>query len=182
MPSTIPTLQPGNLDPLYHGQGLVIACETRPTHLRRRAPVEASLLRFAFDRRTGAVLGLLQAFSDRIDPGFHTRLDLRRLRGVLQGVELVVAHGARLEAESIVPLVPALGALPWVCSARGLPWKAFGHAEASLEGLASHHGVPWPHPPSAETEARALLELIGRPSALGPTYLGLLLSEQAWAA
>lgn len=182
MPPTTPTLQPGNLDPLYHGQGLVVACETCPTNLRRCAVLEAACLRFAFDRRTGAVLGLLQAFSDRIDPGFHTRLDLRRLRGVLQGVEFVVAHGARLEAESLVPLVPALAALPWLCTARGLPWRAFGHAETSLQGLASHHGIAWPQPPSAEAEARALLELIGRPSPLGPTYLGLLLSEQAWAA
>lgn len=201
MKPTLKALKPGNLDPLHHGIGLVVDCETTGGSPEKHGVVELALIQFAFQRTSGQILGTLRNFEALVDPGpgprnpiamrIHgipeaefrgRRLDLRKVRSVRQGVEFVVAHNARFDASFLTPLIPSLLDLPWLCSLHDIPWREFGFESRALSHLTQVHGVAQEVAHRAGSDARATLELLSRPSPAGPTYLGLLLAGGARAA
>ncbi len=178
MPTPLQTTKPGNLDPIHHGLGLVVDCETCRLLPRKHGRVAVALAQFAFHRASGQILGTLTQVEAEIEPDLYHRFDLRKFIAVLRGVEFVISTDPRQDSTFLTPLIPGLATLPWISLLRDIPWTAFGHYQPSLPRLLEFHGIASDEAPIPANEVRATLELLGRPSPHGPTYLELLLQGQ----
>jgi DNA polymerase-3 subunit epsilon len=187
----------GELIPAFHDVVLLADCETSGPDADRHVAVEIALLKVVFDRRkqkTCKLLGVLDGYIGLQDPGPHpvNRISMRihgippeLLAGaalnqedmdrVLVGATAVVAHNVSFDRRFMTKAVPGLLGLSWVCSYRGIAWKALGQESANLKALAKTYGLPIPNH-RAWGDALALYHLLNQVLPDGETVLSQLIS------
>jgi len=147
-------LDPTSLHPTIHGLGIVLAVE----------PGGIGLVLVAYSRSTGVLGGVLQTYYSSQDSLVES------LRSMLLEGDWILAHGARVAREGIVPLIPEVERRPWVCS------QGILEASSQIQELGS---VLWnegfskdPLVPGALGLALGLVQVLGKGD---PTRLALAL-------
>ena len=170
-------------DPLPGGavsQAVVIDTETTGTDLAEDRVIELALVKFEYDRESGAVGRVLEVYDGLEDPGrpippestaIHhitdamvagKRLDEAAIERLLDGVGVVIAHMASFDRPFVERRLPGFASLPWACSLQEVPWDALGLGGRKLEYLAYRYGFFY-EGHRAEIDCRALLEVLRRP-------------------
>ncbi|MBO2521417.1 MAG: hypothetical protein CW345_06400 [Firmicutes bacterium] len=121
--------------------------------------VEFAIVLFAFDPATGAIAGVVDHYVGLRDPGrpippaataVHgirdadvrgRRLDLHRIRSLIDRAEFLVAHNARFDRGFVERLLPEVRGKRWHCSMNGVPWKQLGFRSKGLQNLLADHRI-----------------------------------------
>ena len=161
-------------------QAVVLDTETTGMDAEKDKVIELGLVKFEYDRESGAVGRVLAVYDGLEDPGrpippestavhhitdemvVGQRLDEAAIERMLDGVGVVIAHNAGFDRPFVEQRLPSFAALPWACSLRDVPWDALGLGGAKLEYLAYRYGFFF-EGHRAEIDCRALLEVLRRP-------------------
>jgi DNA polymerase III subunit epsilon len=161
-------------------QAVVLDTETTGMDSDNDKVIELGLVKFEYDRNTGAVGRVLGVYDGLEDPGrpipaestavHHItdemvagkRLDEGAIERILDGVGVVIAHNAGFDRPFVERRLPSFASVPWACSIRDVPWDALGLGGTKLEYLAYRYGFFF-EGHRAEIDCRALLEVLRRP-------------------
>lgn len=120
--------------------------------------IELGMVSIAFDRETGAVLGVLDTFAQLEDPGMPIppeatkvnhitdemvrgkRIDDDEAVRFLANAELVIAHNSEFDRPKAEARLPFFKELPWACSWRQVDWDAEGISSGKLDYIAYRKG------------------------------------------
>lgn len=159
---------------------VVLDTETTGMDSDKDKVIELALVKFEYDRDSGAVGRVLGVYDGLEDPGrpippestaIHhitdemvkgQRLDETAIERLLDGAGVVIAHNAGFDRPFVERRLPGFAALPWACSLREVPWDALGLGGSKLEFLAYRYGFFF-EGHRAEIDCRALLEVLRRP-------------------
>jgi len=155
-----------------------ILLDTETTGLSRTDEViELALLRFRYSHYSGRILEVKDSYVGRREPGcaisaqatkLHgikkadvagRQLDFGRVRALLDGASMVLAHNASFDQRMATKLLPELDRLPWYCTMNGIDWLDKGCGSRKLEDICAAFGVTYgAH--RADADVHALLELL----------------------
>lgn len=179
--------------PIRTSLGLCVDVETSGPTSGRDAIIEVAAILFRFDPDRGEMLGPVATYASlqdtlaRIHRGATrthglTRQDIAGhqadwglVQRMIDRADLVLAHNADFDF-GFLAAQPQLtvDAKPWACTFRQIDWRRHGFASSGLEALAKAHGIPHAaHRALGDTQA--LVDLLGRETPAGGTYLGELL-------
>ena len=158
---------------------LILDTETTGLNAARDKIIELAMLRVDVDSVTAQPLGEVQVYDGLEDPGIPIsaevqgltgisnemvkgqRLDESRIKAMLEGVDLVVAHNAGFDRPFCESRLPVFAELDWACSFADIDWKKEGRSSAKLELLAQAEG--WFYDAHrAEMDCHALLAVLNR--------------------
>jgi DNA polymerase III subunit epsilon len=150
-------LAPAPADPARIRRGAVVDVETTGLDRDTDVVIEIGLRPFAFDKETGAVVQISEAYDGLEDPGrpippFVTQLtglgdddvrgkqiDWQRVRELIEGVDIVIAHNAAFDRAFIDPRIGGPRKI-WGCSHELVDWAGHGYTTSKLEILNLFHG------------------------------------------
>lgn len=143
--------------PLNSGVAAVVDVETTGLGPDDKL-IELALVVFAYDKASGEVQGVLQAYEGLEDPGMSIapeaaavhgitqemlsgqHLDDARITDLLGNVDFVVAHNAAFDRSMCEKRLEVFKNLPWVCSLHQVGWAQHGIGSAKLEFIAYRLG------------------------------------------
>lgn len=156
---------------------VVLDTETTGLDARRDRIIELAMLVVDIDTETGLPIKVVEVFDELEDPGMPIpeparrvtgitddmvrghRLDDERVRALLDGVGLVIAHNARFDRAFVENRFPFFADCAWACSVSEIDWQAEGRGSAKLEFLAYELG--WFYDAHrAEMDCHALLAVL----------------------
>lgn len=161
-------------------QAVVLDTETTGMDSDQDKVIELALVKFEYDRGSGAVGRVLAVYDGLEEPGrpippestavHHItdamvagkRLDEAAIARMLDGAGVVIAHNAGFDRPFVERRLPLFASLPWACSLRDVPWDELGLGGTKLEYLAYRYGFFFDGH-RAEIDCRALLEVLRRP-------------------
>jgi DNA polymerase-3 subunit epsilon len=177
--------------------GGIVDVETTGFSPDRDEVVELCLLVFHYDRELDLVK-IMDEYVGLREPGcfLHPRasqvhgltmadlcgqdLDYQRVAGMIERVELLIAHNAGFDRGFVTRLFPQAISKPWFCSMSGIDWRNKGYPSRGLQELLRHHGIAVERAHRALDDVRATLELLNYSQTSGISYLKeLLLGRQA---
>ena len=176
------------LQPVLHWPGackgqrlrlVMLDTETTGLDSSKDSIIELAMLRVDIDSASGLPVGAVDVYDGLQDPGkpippevvaltgIHDadvrgqQLDEARVRNMLEGVDLVVAHNAGFDRPFVERRMAEFAQLRWACSVAEIDWKAEGRSSAKLESLAQAHG--WFYDAHrAEMDCHALLAVLAQ--------------------
>lgn len=156
---------------------LILDTETTGLDHARDKIIELALVRVDVDTQTGQPVGPVAVYDGLQDPGMPIpkiareitgitdamvsgqHLDEARIAGLLEDVDLVIAHNAGFDRPFVEARVPHMAGLNWACSFADIDWTAAGRSSAKLSYLASELG--WFYDAHrAEMDCHALLTVL----------------------
>jgi len=158
-------------------KGVVLDTETTGFDPLNDRVIELGMLVFEFDPETGTVYRVTDVFDEMEDPGFPIppettavhhitdemvrghRIDDAKVRALMDGVEVVIAHNAAFDRPFVEARWPLFEGLNWACSIKDIDWREEGFGSAKLEYLLSTQGYFY-EAHRAETDCWALLTLL----------------------
>lgn len=177
--------------------GGIVDVETTGFSPDRDEVVEFCLLIFHYDRELDLVR-IIDEYVGLREPGcfLHPRasqvhgltmadlcgkdLDYQRLEGMIERVELLIAHNASFDRGFVTRLFPRAIHKPWFCSMSGIDWRSKGYSSRGLQELLRQHGIAVERAHRALDDVRATLRLLNCSQSTGVSYLKeLLLGRQA---
>lgn len=188
------------VDPSATPPGSELACivdvETTGLNPNRDEIIELSLVLFAYQPATGEVLGVVDEYTGRREPGVSISREATAVHGLtkrqLRGLQLdgpridniigrarcFIAHNATFDRGFCVRYMAQFSYRPWHCSMRGIPWRQRGFASQGLQQLLQAHGITVDTAHRAGADTEALLHLLAHQDGLGRTYLAQVLRSQ----
>lgn len=185
-------------DPLgsHRGQplarGMIVDTETTGLNAQQDCLIELGLLVFDYDPQTGQPIHLVSTYQGLEDPkrpipaeivqltGITDEdvagqsLDVPRIRKLLTGVSLVIAHNAAFDRPFLEKRLPFFQEVPWGCSLQEIPWEAEGLNSKKLDYIAVQMGFFFDAHRSL-TDCQALLRILSLPlprsSTLGMSHI-----------
>ena len=171
---------------------LVLDTETTGLDPSKEKIIELALLRVDVDTATGLPIGPVQVYDGLQDPDKPIppevvaitgitdadvqgqSLDESRVKELMEGVEVVIAHNAGFDRPFVEARLPTFAQLDWACSFADIDWKAQGRGSAKLESLAQALGLFY-DAHRAEMDCHALLAVLAQPlpHAEQPQHTGL---------
>jgi DNA polymerase-3 subunit epsilon len=161
-----------------YGVAAVVDIETTGLCVGTDEVIELALVLFRYDRRNGRIEEKMDAYSGLREPNcpishgayevHHIsravvrgrRLNYSRICAMLRKAEFVVAHNAEFDHGFLERLMKSFRTKTWLCSMRGINWKAKGLASRSLQDLAAAHHIKNPLPHRAGGDADTLMALL----------------------
>jgi len=190
---TIPTLARDKV-PTTAGLAALVDVETTGLSPRIDRIVEFAGVLFAFERTNGRVLGVVYGYSSLNDPGCTIpkgatkvhgitdqmvkgkRLDPRMVDSLLQEAEFVVAHNSSFDSGFLSRVGSQTKSKNWLCSMRGIAWRANGYSSYGLQALLAEHGIKPKAAHRAMDDVRCTLQLLATDGGDGRTYLWQLIA------
>ena len=157
---------------------LVVDVETTGTDKTADAIIELGLVRFTYDARTGQPVEVVDTDSLLEDPGRPIppeiveltgitddmvrgqRIAESRVRELLDGVVLVLAHNASFDRPFVEQRLPMFRDVHWACTQRDIDWRALGVGSHALEFLVYRHLRAFFDGHRAVDDCRATLALL----------------------
>ncbi|HYG58483.1 MAG TPA: exonuclease domain-containing protein [Symbiobacteriaceae bacterium] len=154
--------------------------------------IELAAVLFAYDRKRGTVLGVVDEYVGLREPGVPInpfayrvhrlsldqlrghRLDYDRVESILLRAEFIIAHNASFDRRFVSALSETAREKAWLCSMRGIDWAGKGYRSRKLSDLLAEHGLERERAHRALDDVRATLALLGVRHQQG-TYLQELL-------
>lgn len=157
--------------------------ETTGLFANRDRILEIAVLLLEIERDSGLILRVLDRYEGLQDPGrpipweamaVHgitdamvrgQQIDSQRVRDLLEGAELLVAHNSGFDKGFVAQVLPEAFQMRWACSCRGIPWRSlFPQApSARLQDLAQTLGVPRGAAHRAMGDVETTLNLLSLP-------------------
>ncbi len=151
---------PERLDALPDGARVGVYLDLETTGLDHRADrvIELGMVRFAYDLEHDTVLGILDEYAGLEDPGrplppeitrltgiddamlAGRRIDDERVRALLEGASVVIAHNARFDRPFAEARLKAFADVHWACSLRDVAWRDEGFESSGLQALVMASG------------------------------------------
>lgn len=140
-------------------------------------PIEIALLRFRYSHYSGRILAEVDSYVGRRQPSCPIspqaarvhgismtdvtgrQLDQTRIREVIAGASMALAHNASFDQRMVGKVIPELEQLPWRCTMNGIDWLAKGCESRKQVDICAHYGLRYP-PHGADADVRALLALL----------------------
>lgn len=172
-----------------------IDVETTGLSPHREEIVELALVLFAFDRVSAEILGVVDAYVGLREPAkpippeaiaVHgitldqvrgKRLDDAKVAALVERAEFLVAHNAPFDRAFVERLYPFTASKRWLCSMRGIDWRARGFYSRGLQNLLRAHRIPVARAHRGEDDVMAALRLLAMGDASGEPYFRELLSS-----
>jgi DNA polymerase-3 subunit epsilon len=167
--------------PQYEDSTLVAVVDTETTGLAESdEPVSVAVILLDVSGRKGDTIVEVDSFYGLREPGvpIHPeaqrvhgfdagalrgkRLDLVRLRKIVDSADLLVAHNAKFDRRMISKIVPHLMEVEWACSIHTLKydWANLGDGRRSLDALCAALSIERPEPHNALCDCRALISVL----------------------
>jgi DNA polymerase-3 subunit epsilon len=177
--------------------GLVVDSETTGLDPNTDELIELGLVQFCFDKKSFCVVGIAESYtglrqptrpispeatrihglSDRDVRGTH--LDKERVRSLILGSDFLISHNAAFDKPFVQRLFPEVGNKTWLCSLKGIDWRALGHHSAALQALATDYALDGGSSHRALDDALLLLRVLQNPGAGGVPLLRVLVEGPA---
>lgn len=161
--------------------GVAVVLDTETTGKEANdVVIELGMARFAYNRATGEVYGVLATYNALEDPGSPIppaasavngitdemvagkRIDDNIVEGMLSGVDFCVAHNAGFDRPKCEVRFPMFAKLPWACSFKQIGWAEEGISSAKLDYLANKMGFFFEAHRALE-DSLALLKVLSAP-------------------
>jgi DNA polymerase-3 subunit epsilon len=188
--------------PLTDETGIAAFIDVETTGLSPRTDevIEFAADLFAFDRKTGEILGVIDSYCSLREPAVPInpqasaingitermvrgkRLDNARITSIMSRAEFALAHNASFDRSFVVRLVPEAGQRDWFCSMRNVDWYAEGCEGRSLEHLLRRFGVANATVHRAGADNAATLTLLGRRGKDGHPFMRQILKAKEQGA
>lgn len=154
--------------------------------------IELGMLLFAFDRTTGAVLGIVDEYvglrepTVPISPGAQAvhgisleqlrgqRLDFDRVESLLTQADVIIAHNVAFDRRFLTRLSDTAAEKPWLCSMAGVDWRTKGSRSRKLQDLLAMYRITTPNAHRALDDVYGVLYLLATGTTEG-TFMGELL-------
>ncbi len=177
-----------------HGIAGYIDVETTGLNPAEDEIIELALYLFAFHRETGEIKCIVDEYVGLREPkhpitrsaflvhGIRTKdvagqaLDGPRVREMLRQAEFLVAHNASFDRGFVTQLFPESLEKPWLCSMRGINWRAKGIPRVSLQFLLQAHHIAVEKAHRAGDDVRGAIKLLAK-TYQGKTYFAELLER-----
>jgi len=135
-------------------RGAFLDVETTGLSAERDAIIELAIVPFDYDRATGDIIRVHDAFAELNDPGRPIprpvtaltgitdedvqgqSIDRDAMRSVLESVSLLIAHNASFDRPFLERFDSVFAEMPWACSIDDVDWAAEGLNANKLEYLA----------------------------------------------
>lgn len=176
----------------------VVDTETTGLYPSRDRLVEIAIMLLEVDGGNGRLVRLLETYEELNDPGMPIpaqataihgitdamvrgrRIDAARVARMLASADLVVAHNSGFDKGFVRQLVPAVDAMVWGCSCRGIPWrKLYATVENTrLQHLAARLEVIAGTAHRALGDVETTVNLILRNDASGNSHLLHLITRK----
>lgn len=159
----------------------IIDVETTGLDPAEHELIGLSLFRVEIDSTSGEFLQIVDCYSGQREPtkpfppnleqviGVSAaglagkQLDIARIRGMLEGCELVIAHNASFDRPFLTPHVSIFGQCTWACSLTDIDWfNTEQQTSASIDHLLSLYKLKASSGTTAD-DCRALIEILARP-------------------
>ncbi len=172
---------------------LLVDVETTGIDKAADAIIELGIVRFTYDAVTGQPVEVLAAESLLEDPGRPIpeeivaltgitddmvrghRIPDERVRELLDGVGIVLAHNAGFDRPFVERRIPAFRDVHWGCTQRDIDWRALGVGSHGLEYLVYRHLGAFFDGHRAVDDCRATLALLATRTADGTLPMAKLL-------
>jgi DNA polymerase-3 subunit epsilon len=182
--------------PARQGLAAIVDVETTGFSADYDEVVELAIVLFAFDRATGQVAGIIDEYSGLRDPGrpippaaarVHgitdamvagQRLDARRIMGIVDRAEFIVAHNARFDCGFVNSLFPECADKRWLCSCFGINWRGHGHRDSKLATLLVDYDLADEQEHRGASDCLTTLALLALDGPDGQPNLAELLARQ----
>lgn len=155
--------------------------------------VELALVLFAFARETGEIMGIVDEYVGLREPSCPIpsaatavhgltldnvrgcSLDCGAIERLVGRAEFLVAHNAGFDRAFVERLVPLVGKKRWLCSMRGVDWRAKGFSSRALQFLLRAHRIETAHAHRGEDDVKGTLRLLAHcPPGSRPYFAELL--------
>lgn len=189
-PPEVPMLSKDSIDPSW-GIAACIDVETTGLSPANHELIELAIVLFAFERKTGKIMGIVDEYVGQREPRRPIPLDATRVHGLTRAIlkgkaldedrikaianraEFYIAHNAEFDRGFAQRYLPKR---PWFCSMSCVDWTKYGCMRRSLPYLLEHHRIRADGQHRANSDACALLQLLSLTNADGETYLKTMLS------
>ena len=175
--------------------GIVLDVETTGLDRNEDKVIEIGLREFEFNRLTGEVILLGEAYNGLQDPGQPLSAEITALTGIDDSMvagqaidwqwvqeaiarsQVIIAHNATFDRPFIERAVTVAQPKVWACSLKQIDWKSKGYPSSKLEFLCVYHGF-FTGAHRALNDADALLRLLSITDVLtGRPYLNEMISN-----
>lgn len=153
--------------------------------------IEIAVMLLEVNKADGRVVSIIDSYQELEDPGFRIpwmatavhgitdamvkghAIDRARVRQILEGADLLVAHNCGFDKGFVAQLVPECKEMPWACSCRGIPWRSLFPtlSNAKLQDLADAFRLPKGAAHRAMGDVETTLELLKLLHPTGETTL-----------
>lgn len=120
---------------------------------------------FAYNRVSGKVVGLLDAFEGCVGPG----AEMGTFLWLLGQGEWVITDDAQRIRPLVAKAFPEVERRSWLCTRSMVPWRELGQGAPDLESLIQAFGLPQPDSPLAE--ALTGIQILGMSDRTGLPHL-----------
>ncbi len=101
------------------------------------------------------------------------RLDLERIKQMIERTDFLVAHNADFDRGFISKIIPSVKKKPWLCSMTGVNWRG----GRSLQALLDRHGIEPEQAHRALADVGGVLKLLSKHNGQGKTYFAEMLES-----
>jgi len=157
--------------------------------------IELAICLFEFDRETGEVTGIVDGYVGLREPAVPIpqqatrvhglthddvtgkKLDNEIIEAMIHRAEFLIAHNAPFDRGFMTRLFHVCNQKQWLCSMRGINWKAKGFTSMALQNLLQAHHIQIERAHRAQHDVQAAIKLLCQPNQNGKPYFWELLKK-----